>query len=167
MTDQLNSGPGDDRQGTARPGQDRLESLVCSLIELKSNILLIEQQHEALGNDLSALCDLVLEHLTRVDDSPPLRESRAIPPPQQIEHQAEPSPAAAIAPALPDIPVNPTIEKSESPVARAKLANAIFDAIGDGLITGLDKAGDGVIFAFEKILSLGNREKKDSTEDAA
>ena len=63
MTDRSSSEKGESLPDASLPGPDRLESLLCALIELKSSISLVEQQHPALGNDLSALCDLVLGHL--------------------------------------------------------------------------------------------------------
>jgi hypothetical protein len=64
-------------------GHDPLENLVVSLIELKSNIARVEEQHPSLGNDLSGLCDLVIDHLKRPEDSQPgaAKQSPATPAP--------------------------------------------------------------------------------------
>ncbi len=153
-------------QDTDLPGQDRLESLLCALIELKSNISMVEQQHPSLNNDLSSLCDLVIDHLNRplettVSESTP--ESSNLPDEPKIStsqavEQMENPPVSSGCP--------PSSELNEMPVIKRHPFSSIFDRAGDYLVTGLDKMGDGVIFVFEKLLSPGTRKKIESPEDS-
>jgi hypothetical protein len=139
-----------------------LESLICALIELKSNISIVEQQHPALSNDLSSLCDIVLAHLNRSDAGPL---------PQLPIMGAETLHCPPATPFVPSLPAPEDVENhvsahESSPQQHTNRLNSIFDRLGDYLITGLDKMGDGVIFTFEKLLSLGSQKKTGSDEDS-
>jgi len=202
MTDQSSSNKGERLPGTSLPGQDKLESLLCALIELKSNISLVEQQHPALGNDLSALCDLVLDHLNRSEEltmspraQPELISSHSHPDGGNLPDNPT-GPASTCA----DKELVPLIRESDTSVNREmqempsqdragsfnvppddhrtyqepgsqethrkdNILSSIFDRAGDRLVTGLDKMGDGVIFVFEKLLSLSAQKKTEPTED--
>jgi hypothetical protein len=146
------------------PAQDRLESLICALIELKSNIAAVEQQHPALSNDLSSICDLVLDHLNRPVDAIPAADSAYINPQQQ----------------QPDSPASSKTDQNDSfaaildhttlkkiPGKESNLLALICNKVGDYMENGLDKMGDGVIFAFDKLLSLGPQKKSGTDEDPA
>jgi len=167
MTQQPSLNTGKHLQDTNLPGQDRLESLLCALIELKSNITIVEQQHPSLNNDLSSLCDLVIDHLNRPLDTIPQESApECNNPPDQpeiassqaAEHEENP-------PELSSCP--PSSELNGIPLLNRNPLATIFDRAGDYLVTGLDKMGDGVIFVFEKLLSPGTRRKTESTEDTA
>lgn len=149
-----------------QPGQDSLESLIISLIELKSNIMRVEEQHPAMGCDLSSLCDIVIEHLNRPDDAlPPVETPLHV----QIAEASVPGrggndnpwhkskPAVQTAPEAHE-PGNPKKNKA-NPVAAA------FDRTGDYLVRGLDRMGDGVIYVFEKLISIGSPGKKEPPEE--
>lgn len=162
MTDQPADRPGNPPPEAVHSGEDRLESLICALIELKSNISIVEQQHPALSNDLSSLCDIVIAHLNRSDASP-------LPQPLAEEGEASQCPPAEITAARLQAPkdLENLISAYEStPHQHPNPLNSIFDRMGDHLITGLDKMGDGVIYAFEKLLSLGSQKKTGSDEDS-
>jgi hypothetical protein len=147
----------------SQPAQDRLESLICALIELKSNISTVEQQHPALSNDLSSICDLVLDHLNRPIDTPIAKDSLQIEPQQQpdspasIEVNQDTSPAAVLDQAA----------LKEIPAQDNNLLTSICNRLGDYMENGLDKMGDGVIFAFDKLLSLGHQKKSGTDEGPA
>jgi hypothetical protein len=167
MTQQPSLNTGKHLQDTDLPGQDRLESLLCALIELKSNITIVEQQHPSLNNDLSSLCDLVIDHLNRPMDTTPKESTlESNNPPDQpeiassqtAEHEENP-------PGSPGCP--PSHELNGIPMLTRNPLTSIFDRAGDYLVTGLDKMGDGVIFVFEKLLSPSARRRTDSTEDSA
>jgi hypothetical protein len=53
-----------DQQENA-PEADSVDTLISALQELRTNISRVEEQHPLLRNDLSSLCDLVIEHLNR------------------------------------------------------------------------------------------------------
>ena len=165
MTEQPPANTGKSLPDTYLPGQDRLESLLCALIELKSNISVVEQQHPSLSNDLSSLCDLVIEHLNRPTDTTPLEstpESNNQPEQTEIsssktaEHKGNPPESSGYP---------PSSELNGMPKINRHPLSSIFDRAGDYLETGLDKMGDGVIFVFEKLLSPGARKKIESPED--
>jgi hypothetical protein len=155
----------------ARPGQDRLESLVISLIELKSNITRVEDQHPVLGNDLSALCDLVILHLERPDDSLQNKPGPAEETPKPADHQFTPeirvqviSESVAVSP-----PCLQTAARQGTDGGTREKGNrlaSIFDRAGDHLVSGLDKMGDGIIFVLEKLISVGSRDKTEASEEA-
>ncbi|OGO18459.1 MAG: hypothetical protein A2Z02_02305 [Chloroflexi bacterium RBG_16_48_7] len=151
-------------QHTNLPAQDRLESLLCALIELKSNISVVEQQHPSLSNDLSSLCDLVIDHLNRPPDTTALEST-----PESNSPQEQPEISSQEAVHRENPPVSsgcpPSSELSGIPVKNRRGISSIFDRAGDYLETGLDKMGDGVIFVFEKLLSPGARKKIESPED--
>ncbi|MBN1691574.1 MAG: hypothetical protein JW901_11180 [Dehalococcoidia bacterium] len=143
------------------PGQDRLESLIHALIELKSNIAVVEQRHPTFSNDLSSLCDIVIEYLRRPEDACPPQS-----PEPCISFQPEPCRTfdyvpEAIVPdeALACAALIKAPQEKPNPIA------AVFDRAGDGMIKGLDKMGDGIIFIFEKLLSLGPRKKNGNSQD--
>lgn len=142
-------------------GQDRLESLICALMELKSNISLVEQQHPALSNDLSSLCDLAINHLNRPEDVPAMTV--------QPSTDLQPQPLAAAAPGMGQESKTGCILNGtgpdERPAKRKNFLLSILDWAGDGMVNGLDKMGDGVIFVFEKLLSLGPQKKTGASED--
>jgi hypothetical protein len=165
MTQQPSSNTGKHLQDTNLPGRDRLESLLCALIELKSNISVVEQEHPSLSNDLSSLCDLVIDHLNRPPDTTPLESTpESNNPPEQHEissslaagHEENP-PVSSGCP--------PSSKLNVIPITNKHALSSIFDRAGDYLETGLDKMGDGVIFVFEKLLSPGARKKIESPED--
>ena len=136
------------------PAQDRLESLICALIELKSNISAVEQQHPALSNDLSSICDLVLDHLNRPADTLTIAGSQPLSLPQE-----QPASPASIILDQNDNPA-PVLDldtlNRKTPVGDSNLLALICNRLGDYMENGLDKMGDGVIFAFDKLLSLGH-----------
>jgi hypothetical protein len=163
MTDQPTDRPGNPPPDAARSGEDRLESLICALIELKSNISIVEQQHPSLSNDLSSLCDIVIAHLNRSDGSAlPGEQSQA------GEGEMQCPPAGRTAKPLPaPKDIENLLSADESiPNRRANPINSLFDRAGDHLINGLDKMGDGVIYVFEKLLSLGSQKKPGPDEEA-
>jgi hypothetical protein len=167
MTQQPPLDTGEHLQDTYLPGQDRLESLLCALIELKANISLVEQQHPALSNDLSSLCGLAIEHLNRPLDRSELEsmpESGS--PPHQIEIPLSQTPEQKN-----DLPGSSgcpqSSELNSTPLRNSNPLSSMFDRAGDYLVAGLDKMGDGVIFVFERLLSAGARKKIESPEDAA
>lgn len=167
MTQQPSLNTGKHLQDTNLPGQDRLESLLCALIELKSNISIVEQQHPSLNNDLSSLCDLVIDHLNRPMDTAPQESTlESTNPPDQPEisssHTAEHEENPLGSSGCP-----PSSELNGIPLLKRNPLSSIFDRAGDYLVTGLDKMGDGVIFVFEKLLSPGARRKTESPEDSA
>lgn len=145
------------------PGQDRLESLICALIELKSNIKLVEEQHPALGNDLSSLCDLAISHLSQPGDTPP--EQPALPRSQQ-------EPAGVTADQCLDLinrpaQINYKAMPEQGTSRKKDFIISVFDKAGDCMVSGLDRMGDGIIFAFEKLLSLAPQKKPRDSEDTA
>ncbi|MBN1376178.1 MAG: hypothetical protein JXA01_08495 [Dehalococcoidia bacterium] len=143
-------------------GQDRLESLISALIELRSNIAGVEQSHPSFSNDLSSLCDTVIEHLCRPEEAAPL---------QDLQPCGSLQPGLCNSPYLETLPEKVTTNPPDHaalPAASQSKPNflaAIFDRAGDGMIKGLDKMGDGVIFVFEKLLSLGPRKKTRANQD--
>ena len=165
MTQQPSENTGKHLQDTYFPTQDRLESLLCALIELKSNISVVEQQHPSLSKDLSSLCDLVIDHLNRPTDTTPLEitpESNN--PPAQTEISSSKT-AEHEENLLESSGYPPSSELNGMPITNKHRLSSIFDRAGDYLETGLDKMGDGVIFVFEKLLSPGARKKIESPED--
>jgi hypothetical protein len=146
------------------PAQDRLESLICALIELKSNISAVEQQHPALSNDLSSICDLVLDHLNRPLDTVTIAVSQPLSilqdqPDNKVSFKIDQNNSPA---ALSDY----TAFK-KTPVENTNLLALICNKLGDYMENGLDKMGDGVIFAIDKLLSLGHQKKSGANEDPA
>jgi hypothetical protein len=145
------------------PGQNRLESLVISLIELKSSIVRVEDQHPVLGNDLSALCDLVIEHLNRPEDDQletktgqqsPVTSAPGLLSPDRAEI---PQSAFAQSAARPSSPYG----KNSNRLVRA------FDSLGGHLVYGLDKMGDGIIYVLEKLISAGGQDKAEPPEESS
>jgi hypothetical protein len=153
-----------------RPGQDRLESLVISLIELRSNITRVEDQHPVLGNDLSALCDLVIHHLEQPEDNFPSQQDPAAETSQPADHQSTPETRMQVAgesfavspPCLPTA-AHPGIDDGTR--EKGNRLSSIFDRAGDHLVGGLDKMGDGIIFVLEKLISVGSRDRTDASEE--
>jgi hypothetical protein len=161
MTDQPTDRTGNPPPDTAHSGEDRLESLICALIELKSNISIVEQQHPALSNDLSSLCDIAIAHLNRPDGGRPPQSPAA----GGETSQCTPTEPVSAPPPGPKDVKNTVPVYESTPNQHTNSFNSIFDRVGDHLITGLDKMGDGVIYVFEKLLSPGSQKKPGSNED--
>jgi hypothetical protein len=146
------------------PAQDRLESLICALIELKSNISAVEQRHPAFSNDLSSICDLVLDHLNRPGDTLTAVDPQSCSNPQ--DQTDSPASSEIDQNNRPAVVLDHTAS-NETPIKKSSLLALICDRAGDYMENGLDKMGDGVIFAFGKLLSLGPQKKSGANEDPA
>ncbi|GEM_PF-446500 len=184
-------GGGESRpEGSVDAGRDRLSSMLSALNQLKSNISRIESKHPALGDELSSLCGQVIEHLNRPDEDEP--ESVASNDPEETAQPQGAPPLNAVAPVyhqetdlLPPpagraqgsassegrqggISVDP-VTPAAGPNPDGHHSNPIavaFDAAGGHLASGLDKMGDGIIFAFEKLLRLETDKKRGAGQDS-
>ena len=151
--------PQETKSSRSHHGQDSLESLIISLIELKSNIMRVEDEHPALGNDLSSLCDIVIDHLNRPDDDQD---------PSELSPQCREDPGSTVSEPQCNTPAYDAAVEKESPPQKKNGALVVaFDWAGDHLVHGLDKMGDGVIYVFEKLISLGSQGKKEPPEETA
>jgi len=154
---------------------DRLESLLISLIELKSSFMEVEARHPALGNDLSSLCGLVISHLERPDtaaaepvsiapsncEDKPLPRSTVSPVPRLIDSCTPQSqPPSRPGPSETNVSISRSVWQTgglaPKPDNGSRPAN-LFNRAGGRLIHGIDKAGDGIIFVLEKLASIGDR----------
>jgi hypothetical protein len=143
-------------------GNNRLENFLSALFELKYNISHIEKKYPFLGTELSSLCEDTISRLSRpcTSEMPPVVMEASLPLP--VEAADIPFPMASAA----EMPVStlqagpPVIER---PMTAARTNNPVaysLDAAGGILVSGLDKMGDGIILAFEKLLSLGPKGRK-------
>jgi len=141
---------------------DRLENFLSALFELKYSISHIEKRYPFLGNELSTICE---ETLARLSSPAPLG-----PPSVDIEPAHLPLPAkisnnisagqSSREEILSDQHLEPEIEMPHATAgSKNPLVNSV-DAAGGLLITCLDKAGDWIILAFEKLLAPGQKERK-------
>jgi hypothetical protein len=143
---------------------DRLENFRSALFELKYNISHIEKKYPFLGTELSSLCE---ETITRLP-WPSSTEMSSV----EMETASLPLPVAAGDIAVPDAPAvevtfsvgpsgPPVIEVTPGPNNNGNRVAYSIDAAGGILVKGLDKMGDGIIMAFEKLLSLGPKSRKE------
>lgn len=164
--------PGSEDSAVCPPDQeDPIEALLSALHQLRSNISRVEENHPRLRKDMSELCDLVITHLSR-----PLEEQIATvlesPALTTCEEAAEPEEPPAEDPLIsryleylhrshspgyepPDEP--PPSPSTGLPTLAGNPFSTAVDSSGNYLIRALDRMGDGIIFAMEKLLSLGNR----------
>lgn len=147
-------------------GTDRLENYLSALFELKYNISRIEKKYPFLGNELSSLCEEAISRVSVIPSADLL--------PDELIHGSLPMPVPDRSITIPekDQP-NAVFAGERLPAAAAALpqsAKAVasgpvaysLDAAGGMLITALDKMGDGIIAAFEKVLWLGQKVRKQS-----
>lgn len=142
--------------------EDRLENFLSALFELKYSISNIEKRHPFLGNELSTICEETLARL-----SPPAAletpsmdiEPVHLPLPDKISDNISAGQSSGKE-ILSDQHLEPEIEMLHATVgSKNPLVNSV-DAAGGLLITCLDKAGDWIILAFEKLLAPGQKERK-------
>ena len=150
--------------------EDPIETLLSALDRLKEDISRVEENHPHLRKDMSELCDLVITHLKRpveeqiaeVLEAPTLstcEETAKLDEPVTddplISHYLEYlhrshspgyEPPDSPAPLQPPSVVNPFSKGA--------------DTAGNHVVRALDSMGDGIIFVFEKLLSLGARNGK-------
>jgi hypothetical protein len=140
---------------------DRRENFRSAVFELKYNICHIEKKYPFLGTELSSMCEDTISRLSwpsPADILPVNNQPSSLP--VLIENSAQPDsvPAGIPAPVEQSLPsaveVSPHVTGSGNPVAYG------LDAAGGVLVKGLDKMGDGIIIAFEKLLSLGPKSRK-------
>jgi hypothetical protein len=151
--------------------EDPVESLLSALQQLKANISRVEESHPHLRKDLSELCDLVITHLARpveeqistvlegpalasCDESADLTET----PPEvdplisrYLEYLHRSHTPGYEPPDNPPMPPEPAV---------ANPFSTAVDTTGNHLIKALDNMGDGIIFVFERLLSLGDRKSR-------
>ena len=114
----------------------RLEPLLRALNRLKSDISGVEAHHPGLGNELSSLCETVIAELNSFysDNEEGQKADR-----DNLKVSSDKQAA------IPDL--IPRVKHGANPVLSA------IDKAGGQLITGLDKAGDGIIFILGKLFA--------------
>lgn len=149
-----------------RAETDRLENYLAAVFELKYNISHIEKKYPFLGNELSSLCE---ETIVRIS-----RSAAAGLKPDEPARDCLSLPAAESAVTLPEKDRLNAVSCGQTPPAAAVIqphsaargaagpVTCSLDAAGGILITALDKMGDGIIVAFEKVLWLGQRLRRQS-----
>jgi len=142
---------------------DRLENFLSALFELKYSISHIEKKHPFLGTELSSLCEETISRLSW----PPCAETEVVameparlPLPVGPVNMPPPEPTPAQMPSVTGQAGIPVIESPQPVINNNNRVVYSLDAAGGILITVLDKMGDGIIMAFEKLLSLGPKGRK-------
>lgn len=129
-------------------GQVGRERFIASLVKLKSDIEHAESQLPSLGNELSSLCETAIEHLLMPDEG---------------GMSMSPAPAslrATESEATQGMPSEPETERLKSTDQRV----GVFNNEGGFVGKGLDRMGDGIIYVFEKLISIGSPKKKKTAE---
>ena len=127
----------------------KLEILLSLIVELKNKLLAIEVRYPSLGHDFTSLCDEFVEHLNSITSLPIASVETC----NKNDIHTEYSKEQRIDDDLTDIPARDIAH----PPRQANPMSRFFDAVGDYIITGLDKMGDGVILIFESVLKIAKR----------
>ena len=143
----------------ACPEDDRLENYLSALFELKYNISHIEKRYPFLGTELSAMCEDAISRLS------PSAAQDLVPDELVLGHLPLQLADSAAEPPIADLPnavfagatLPPVLEPAQPEDRTASPVAYTLDAAGGILVSALDKMGDGIILAFEKLLWLGQR----------
>lgn len=144
-------------------GNDRLENFRSALFELKYNISHIEKKYPFLGTELSSMCEDTISRLSwpsSLEISPTAMEPASLPLLSENDAVAPPDTAPGEMPVSIEQSLPPVIESTPVLTGNGNRVAYSLDAAGGILVKGLDKMGDGIIIAFEKLLSLGPRGRK-------
>jgi len=140
---------------------DRLENFRSAVFELQYNISHIEQKYPFLGTELSSLCEETISRLSwpTGTDTPPVAMGPANLPLPAAVADVQQSTTPEITPPV-EQPGTTVIEATDGLNKNANRVAYSLDAAGGILVKGLDIMGDGIIIAFEKLLSLGAKGRK-------
>jgi len=127
----------------------RNESLLQALHKLREEVNRIENNYPGLNYGFTALCDEAIQSVQGKEPLLPCNCEEPLTPCHCEEHRDE------------AIPPTPDVNEFErSPISVIKKANPLVSALdrtGYYLSVGFDKAGDGIILAFDALLKLGRR----------